>query len=79
MIQKTHQKISCEGVFFCLDESMRTEGPRSPAVFAAALTAGFDRTKRRALVIADNMCKLVSDVTEIQPFLPTWCPKSEAA
>lgn len=30
-----------------------------------------DRTKRRALVIADNMCKLVPDVTEIQPFLPT--------
>lgn len=31
----------------------------------------YDRTKRRALVIADNMCKLVPDVTEIQPFLPT--------
>ncbi|OLP90915.1 Elongation factor 3B [Symbiodinium microadriaticum] len=30
-----------------------------------------ERTKRRALVIADNMCKLVPDVTEIQPFLPT--------
>eukprot|EP00930_Biecheleria_cincta_P034899 TRINITY_DN24051_c0_g3_i1.p1 TRINITY_DN24051_c0_g3~~TRINITY_DN24051_c0_g3_i1.p1 ORF type:complete len:1800 (-),score=405.11 TRINITY_DN24051_c0_g3_i1:238-5571(-) len=33
-----------------------------------------ERTKRRALVIADNMCKLVPDVTEIQPFLPTLIP-----
>lgn len=33
-----------------------------------------ERTKRRALVIADNMCKLVPDITEIQPFLPTLIP-----
>lgn len=36
-----------------------------------------ERTKRRALVIADNMCKLVPDVTEIQPFLPTLIPLVE--
>ncbi|CAJ1336721.1 unnamed protein product [Effrenium voratum] len=38
-----------------------------------------ERTKRRALVIADNMCKLVPDVTEIQPFLPTLIPLVEKA
>jgi len=30
--------------------------------------------KRRSLVIADNMCKLVPDVTEIQPFLARLLP-----
>ncbi|CAE7581243.1 HEF3 [Symbiodinium natans] len=38
-----------------------------------------ERTKRRALVIADNMCKLVPDVTEIQPFLPSLIPLVEKA
>ncbi|CAE8596152.1 unnamed protein product [Polarella glacialis] len=33
-----------------------------------------ERTKRRALIIADNMCKLVPDVTEMQPFLPSLMP-----
>lgn len=36
-----------------------------------------ERTKRRALVIADNMCKLVPDVTEVQPFLATLIPLVE--
>merc|ERR1719421_1184346 len=33
-----------------------------------------DKTKRRACVIVDNMCKLVPEVMEIQPFLPELMP-----
>lgn len=33
-----------------------------------------EHVKRRALVIADNMCKLVPDVTEVHPFLPHLIP-----
>jgi len=62
---------------------VQTVETQALAIVMPLITRGLkdrdERTKRRSLVIADNMCKLVPTVTEIQPFLPVLIPLVDKA